>query len=211
MENETKRAMNWQIFEEVSSALTVRSICSQLGPDIPTGSTDDDLLEMYCDPDLDPFNNPSRVVNSNGSAKGIVWFENYARIENSDAHTVDEVMEHLEPNELLSSDTTVLEAVGLFARSTSNRYFYVVHVNEIIGVLFYRDLFKPLGRLAFLALALEIEDLALSLCRSAANRDEAWQALPDGRKRLAWSSSNDGTGGSLASRRLKRMSVVFGF
>lgn len=54
---------------------TVRSICTLLGPDIPAGSTDNDLEEMHCDPDLDPFNNPSRVLDRDGRVRGIVWFE----------------------------------------------------------------------------------------------------------------------------------------
>jgi len=62
--------MEESIFEQVTSALTVKAICSRLGPDIPSGSTDDDLNMMHCDPDLDPFNNPSRVIGSNGSVLG---------------------------------------------------------------------------------------------------------------------------------------------
>jgi len=172
------------IFEQISSALTVRSICTPLGPDIPSGSTDEDLLDMHCDPGLDPFN-PSRVLGSDGSVVGIVWFESYACLEHEgEARIVDDVMERLNPNEMLSSSTTILEAVELFG-SRPNRYFYVVHVNEVIGVLFYRDLFKPLGRLAFLALALEIEDQALALCRSAAINKQAWQSLSDNRRAMA--------------------------
>lgn len=39
-------------------------------------------------------------------------------------------MEQLEPSEMLSSSTTILEAVELFG-SRPNRYFYVIHVNEV--------------------------------------------------------------------------------
>src|SRR5260370_813093 len=177
--------MSAPIFEQITSALTVRSICTSLGPDIPAGSTHDDLVEMHCDPGLDPFNNPSRVVGLDGSVSGIVWFEDYWRLEHDErAQTVDEVMERLQPSEILSSATTILEAVELFA-SKPNRYFYVIHVNEVIGVVFYRDLFKPLGRLAFLALALEIEDQALALCQSEAIINRAWQSLSDNRRGMA--------------------------
>lgn len=149
------------------------------------GSTHNDLEEMHCDPNLDPFNNPSRVLGSDGSVRGIVWFENYWRLEHDDgAQIVDEVMEHLEPNEIISSSTTILEAVELFG-TKPNRYFYVVHVNEVIGVVFYGNLFKPLGRLAFLALALEIEDQALALCRSVPINERAWQSLSDNRRGMA--------------------------
>ena len=51
--------------------------------------------------------------------------------------------------------------------------------------MFYRDLFKPLGRLAFLALALEIEDQALKLCQSVPINEQCWFSITDPRKRKA--------------------------
>ena len=142
-------------------------------------------MTMHCEADLDPFNNPSRVIRSDGSVKGMVWYEDYRQLEPDDGpQTVDEVMQPLEPSEILSSSTTVLDAVEIFG-SKPNRFFYVIHVNDIIGVVFYRDLFKPLGRLAFLALALEIEDQALALCRSASINERCWQSISDNRKRKA--------------------------
>jgi len=77
-----------------------------------------------------------------------------------------------------------LDAVEIFG-SQSNEYFYIIHTNKIIGVMFYRDLFKPLGRLAFLALALEIEDQALKLCQSVPINEQCWFSITDPRKRKA--------------------------
>jgi hypothetical protein len=99
-------------------------------------------------------------------------------------YTVGEIIEQLEPNEYLSSGTTILDAVELFC-SKPNRYFYVIHANDIVGIIYYRDLFKPLGRLAFLALALEIEDHALALCRSAPINERCWRSLSENRKSKA--------------------------
>jgi hypothetical protein len=86
-------------------------------------------------------------------------------------------MQRLEPNELLSSTTTILDAVEIFG-SRPNKYFYVIHINTVVGIIFYRDLFKPLGRLAFLALALEIED-------QAAINNKCWLSISDNRRRKA--------------------------
>jgi hypothetical protein len=61
----------------------------------------------------------------------------------------------------------------------------VIRRNEIVGVLFYKDLFKPLGRLAFLALALEIEDLALRLCQATSVIEDCWQSISENRRRKA--------------------------
>lgn len=93
-------------------------------------------------------------------------------------------MQRLEPNELLSSTTTILDAVEIFG-SRPNKYFYVIHINTVVGIIFYRDLFKPLGRLAFLALALEIEDQALRLCQTAAINNKCWLSISDNRRRKA--------------------------
>jgi hypothetical protein len=180
--------MKVSIFEQVTSALTVKSICSPLGPDIPAGSTADDLATLQCKVDVDPLTHPSRVITPDGNVKGIVWFEDYAQLEHLEPEegqpTIEQVMEPLEPNELLSSSTTILDAVEIFG-SKPNRYFYVIDINEVVGVVFYRDLFKPLGRLAFLALALEIEDQALKLCQSAPINERCWASISDNRRRKA--------------------------
>jgi hypothetical protein len=97
---------------------------------------------------------------------------------------VDDVMERPEPWPFLSSATTILEAVELFAtRSTS--LFYVVHGNQVVGYLEYSHLFHPVGRLAFLALALEVEEQALRLCRHPPFREDAWQSISDNRRHKA--------------------------
>jgi hypothetical protein len=46
-------------------------------------------------------------------------------------------------------------------------------------------LFKPIGRIAFLSLALEIEDLALRLCQSPKFRNSCWLSISDNRKQLS--------------------------
>jgi hypothetical protein len=55
--------MGAPIFEQVTSALTVKSICSPMGPDIPSETSLDDLEGTSCH-GLDPFNNPARIVDS---------------------------------------------------------------------------------------------------------------------------------------------------
>jgi hypothetical protein len=80
--------------------------------------------------------------------------------------------------------TTILEAVQLFA-TTSTGLFYVIHANQVVGYLSYSSVFHPVGRLAFLALALEIEDQALRLCQHPPFRKNAWQSISDGRRSKA--------------------------
>jgi hypothetical protein len=182
--------MDFSIFEQVTSALTVKSICRPMGPDIPAGTSFEEMVEMD-DQGLDPINNPSRVVNSVGDTIGVVWFEDYANAANTfemlteeegAPQFIDDVMQDLEPNRLLSSNTTILDAVKLFTEKGS-LYFYVIDINRIVGVLSYKDLFRPIGRIAFLTLALEIEELALDLCQSPKVAEECWLSISDGRKR----------------------------
>lgn len=180
--------MDNSAFEQITSSLTVKSICGPLGPDIPAGTdllNAEELLDPGDDPNSDPWNNPSRVTDPDGNTVGVLWFENWA-VENEeadpDASIVDEVMERPEP--FVTSDTSILDAIQLLD-SADSEIFYVVHVNKVVGVLRYSDLFHPLARLAFLALALEIEDLALRLCQFGPTRDRCWQSISENRQRKA--------------------------
>jgi hypothetical protein len=173
--------MDLPIFEQIASGLTVQSICSPMGPDIPAGSTIEELNSLFLDAGLDPHNYPSRVVDLDGNVIGIIRYEN---IDLAAERPVEAAMGGLDPNQLLSSTTTIVDAVELFG-GRSNAYLYITHFNEVVGVLFYRDLFKPLGRLAFLALVLEIEGQALRLCDYAPIRERCWLSLSDSRRRKA--------------------------
>ena len=183
--------MSTSVFEQVTSSLTVMSLCGPLGPDISAGTPLfelESLLDPGEDPNLDPWNDPSRVIDSTGNVVGILWFGNYAHIDELSPETeeefVDDVMEQPKPWQFLSSATTILEAVELFAtRATS--LFYVVHGNKVVGYLEYGHLFHPVGRLAFLALALEVEEQALRLCQHPPFREDAWQSISDNRRRKA--------------------------
>jgi len=183
--------MDTSMFEQIASSITVKSICDPLGPDVPATSAIPELeeyLDPSGDPTLDPFNNPSRVVDCKGHIVGMLWFEDWTCLGEPKAAdetiTVEQVMERIEPNEYVSSGTTILDAVDIFGARHST-YFYVIDRNKVIGVLRYRNLFKPLGRLAFLALALEIEDQALSLCQSPSLAERCWLSISYNRRQKA--------------------------
>jgi hypothetical protein len=124
------------VFDQITSELTVKSICGPMGPDIPAGSNVEDLNSLFPDAGSDPLNYPSRVIDSNGKVTGIIWFE---RLLSAARAPVEEVMEGLDHNHLMSSATTIIDAVEFFS-SNSNMYFYVTHLSEVVGVVFYRDL-----------------------------------------------------------------------
>lgn len=181
--------MDTSIFEQVASSLTVKSICSSFrGPDLEASMSLERLgdvdLESY--PNFNPYNDdPCRVIDSTGRAIGIIWWGSSGEgPEYEEAVVCQDIMEHINPTYILSSSTTIVEAVEHFG-TKPNSYFFVFHVNELVGILYYSDLFKPLGRLAFLALALEIEDEALRLCQYSSIVEACWQSLSEGRRSKA--------------------------
>ncbi len=174
-------------FEKIASSLTFRSICSPLGPDITLGPDikEDDEIDIAIsiilqgsrgDPNDSP---PSRVIRSNRTL-GIVWY-----IDLLNAGVITEAITAEPPlaGEFLSADTNILEAIHLF--SSGSQYYYILEKNDVVGILYYSDIFKPLGRLAFLALALEIEQLALELCTMFHLSDQCWEALSKNRQPMA--------------------------
>ena len=184
--------MDTSVFEQIASSLTVNSICGSLGPDIAAGTAIDDL---FSDPDFERWGGPCRVIGSDGNVVGMLSFNDVMACnatgsdetssdETSDpVFIVDQIVENIEPHRFLSRDTTILDAVELFSASSETHY-YVIHTNKIVGTLCFSDLFKPLGRLTFLALALEI-DVLFKQCISEAQprcgnfTPAAYQAILD--------------------------------
>src|SRR5690242_14329640 len=131
--------MDISAFEQITSSLTVKSVCGPLGPDVPTGTSLydlEDLLDPRADPNLDPWNNPSRVVDAAGRVVGILWFGNWNKIDDWDEEPdsekeqfefVDEVMECPKPHEFLSAETTILDVIELFSKGEA--IFYITHIN----------------------------------------------------------------------------------
>jgi CBS domain len=176
--------METSLFEEIASSLTVKSICGRLSPDVYSDMTIGSLenyFDVDSDPYLDPWNNPSRVIDDDGHIVGMLWFEDI--VDEDDGAFIGDIMTKVEPYEILSSTTTILDAVELFGKR--NHHFYVTHINDVVGVLRYRDLLHPLGRLAFLALALEIEDQAMRFCQFRPIREHCWHSLSENRRSKA--------------------------
>jgi hypothetical protein len=75
------------------------SLCSRLGPDIPSGSRISDLEEILIDAEVDPMNCPSRIIDADGNVKGVLWYENWSSVDEmgEGPGIVDEVAERLSP------------------------------------------------------------------------------------------------------------------
>lgn len=163
-------------FDRIASALKVKSICNQFWSDVPIDSSISDAKYLMGDlPDT-----PSRVVDSAERTLGFLWL---ADLDDGSA-SVFECMEQLAPADFLAADTTILDALDILS-SGERGHYYVLERNEVVGYLTYSDFFKPLGRLALLAVALETEDLALKLCRLPSLAEECWSKLPIERQKKA--------------------------
>lgn len=163
-------------FDRIASALKIKSICSQFWSDVPIDSSISDAKYLMGDlPDT-----PSRVVDSADRTLGFLWFDD---LEDGSASVI-ECIEQLAPADFLAADTTILDALNILS-SSERAHYYVLERNEVVGYLIFSDFFKPLGRLALLALALETEDLALKLCRLPSLAKECWSKLSTKRQTKA--------------------------
>ena len=166
-------------FEQINSALTVKSICTKFRLGIPVDMLDynsKDIWEEFVGYKTDE---PYPIINDKNQPVGFVWFN-----EIDENLSLVETMERLQPSDFLSSNTTALDAINLFVDQNST-HFYILEKNNIKGVLLFDDFYKPLGRLAFLALALEIEELALLLCQLSSLREDCWTAISTTRQQTA--------------------------
>jgi hypothetical protein len=173
--------MSTSIFEQVTSSLTVMSIRGLLGPEIDEGKPLSELESLLAPgehPNFDPFIDPCPVRNSNGDLVGILDFTDYAELDPWDSVLVGELMHLPPPWQLLSPSTTILEAVELLPLHLISNFtsYMAIRWLVILSIVTY---FHPVGRLAFLALALEIEEQALRLCQHPPFREDAWKALPE--------------------------------
>src|SRR5450759_3197490 len=122
--------METSVFEQILSSLTVKSICNRLGPDVPAGSTIEDVvgIALNSDPEVANSEFQSRVINADGNVVGMLW--NDAPTEDDKLFTpdlvVDEIMKSTKPDEFISSATTILDAVQIFG-TKRNEFFYVIH------------------------------------------------------------------------------------
>ena len=100
-------------FEIIASSLTVRSICSPLGPNIELDIDIDDALQM-----MELEYSPSRAIGGGGTV-GIIWYDDLVNHGALDCGA----LKRLEPCDFLSADTNILDAISLFHSRQSNPHF----------------------------------------------------------------------------------------
>lgn len=84
---------------------------------------------------------------------------------------------------VVSSDTTMLDLIENHAEILDSRIIVVLTGNQLTGAIRRHELFSAAGRMALLALVLELEISATQLCYLFA--EDAFGALPEGRRSKA--------------------------
>jgi hypothetical protein len=130
----------------------------------------------WCGDGLDPMDQIALVEDA-GRIQGWVGFDMLEPDK-----SVLECMEHISPDAMLTSDTSLVDAVATFCAS-SQPFFLVLQGNRFVGWLSYSDLHKPPLRLCLFALLLNIERLLLEV--ALLSPSESIGLLSKGRRRKA--------------------------
>jgi hypothetical protein len=95
---------------------------------------------------------------------------------------VTSAMTQLRPDQMISATTTTWRLIQLFAEGRQD-FFFVLDGAEIVGTLEYRDLFKPLFRIALFALVSQLEQESLKLCIK--HSEQCWSNLSNKKREQA--------------------------
>jgi hypothetical protein len=175
------------VFSKLASLVTVYHLQTSLVPDIPPDMGQSDLHEFLFETALEHgYDLTSRIslVRDNNIPIGWCNFESFIHdIDSVDQYKnlrVRDVMDPIRPDSLLAAGTSYFSAVEVFKKHNAPSFYFVLNDNEITGTLYYDDLFKLPARMCIFSLTLEIEQIALDLCKLRPK--ESWGCLSTARK-----------------------------
>lgn len=150
-------------FKVLSELINVNDICEPFLGEFD-GSQDAqelsaDWMEICCDQGLDPME-PIGLVKRNQKIIGWICFEDL-----ESPKTVYECMDLISGDILISSSTSLLEAIHLYCRGDSYIYL-VLKGNQFIGFLNYSHFHKLPFRLCLFALLMDLERAMLKITKS---------------------------------------------
>lgn len=149
-------------FRQLAYLITIEDICS---PFLTTLDADRSVarelweeweIDLCLERGLDPMAQIA-LVERRGEIQG--WI-GYDMLETD--RTIFDCMERIPPDMILTSDTSLVEAVAVFGTS-SRPFFLVLKGNRFIGWLSYTDLHKLPLRLCLFAMLINIERLLLDV------------------------------------------------
>lgn len=154
-------------FRRIAETITVSEIAEPILVSFPDDSLVPDVWDEWTTElcaDRDPMDAVAIVVDDSRPV-GSLSFEDL----HTDAITVSECMEPLTPDRLVSSTTSLIEALGLFY-SDQKRVFFVLTNSTITHWLCYLHFSKLPFNLCLWALVLGLEQLMLELCQATPQR-----------------------------------------
>lgn len=134
--------------------------------------SDEWVMDLCGEKDLDPNEQISLVTQKN---KVIGWI-GFDMLEHG--KTIRECMDTITPESIMSSDTSLFDAINAFANGSSH-FYLVLHGNQFIGWLSYQNMHKPPLRLCLFSILINIEKMLLEILLK--NPQEAINCLPEGR------------------------------
>ncbi len=147
-------------FYALARLIYVSDICSPFLATFESDRTVADVWEEWsidlCGEDyLDPMEQIA-LVSEKDKVIGWIGFDMLT------GETIKDSMEIVKPTSILSSDTTLFDAVSLFAKSMVP-FFFVLKGNRFIGWLSHRDLNKPPLRVCLFAMLIDLEKMLLEV------------------------------------------------
>jgi len=173
---------NLNAYQHLSSSFKVRDICK---PFISTYDIELSVAQVWDDWFVDTFADESAgdpmdhlaLVSKNNKIIGFLFPEDLMADK-----MIQDVYTQLDPEIILSSDTTIIEFAKIVSTSEHNIYF-VIHANEFVGWVSYRSLNKAPFHLCLLTLILALEQYLLFVLLTSPKA--AFENLSDGRKEKA--------------------------
>ena len=147
---------------KITSILTVKDVLRpfeiKLPPNQPIADSYDKVMEFCIDNDLDPMDQIA-IVEENGKKLAWIAFEDMITDK-----SVRECMQPFRSDIIISSNTSIIDAIKIFCTNDEGTYF-ILEGKELIGYIFYVDFHKPPVRLALFASLLNLEELMLKIIK----------------------------------------------
>lgn len=193
MKGKAKGMSQGRMFFQIGSLIRVRHVQSEIGPSFDYYASLDEqvpnFFEEYFEGE-DDWPDLTCLVTKDSEPAG--WFSLEETVSAFGApEAIGEGMYPIHLSQVVAADLPLFDAAEVLVKRHL-QMLWVLDGNVITGTFSFRDLFKLPGVLCLFALAIELENAALDLCRCFYK--ECWHVLPEPRRVKAnelWSRRHD--------------------
>ena len=115
----------------------------------------EEWYDLCSNPGTDPYDQLALVA-CDQEIQGWIGFDMLLAVKK----TMADCMERIEPNTIMTADTSLFDAVKAFSTS-SQSIFFILKGNKFVGWISYTDLHKPPFRLCLFAMLINLERILL--------------------------------------------------